>query len=136
MAQMERTTLFARIFGLWTLLAVSGMVANRQTTIDILNAFFDNPALMWVTGLFTLLAGVVIVVAHSRWSGGALAVVVTIYGWIVFLKGLAFVWLPGASERAFYDSLHFDQYFYGYFAVSLVIGAYLTYGGFKRNPPA
>ena len=133
---MAPTRLFARIFGLWTLLAVTGMIANRQATIDVLNAFVGDAELMWVTGLFTLLAGIVMVVMHNRWSGGAPAVVVTIYGWIVFLKGLAFVWLPASSEVAFYSALHFSQYFYGYFVVSLALGAYLTYAGFKRNPPA
>src|SRR5579871_2180396 len=112
------------------------MIANRQAAIDVLNAFFANAGLMWVTGLFTLLAGIVIVVMHNRWSGGALTVFVTVYGWLVLVKGISFVWLPASSQLAFYNSLHFDRYFYGYFVVSLVIGAYLTYGGFKRNPPA
>jgi len=133
---VQITKAFARIFGLWTLLAVLGMIANRQAAIDVLSAFFANAGLMWVTGLFTLLAGIVIVVMHNRWSGGALTVFVTVYGWLVLVKGISFVWLPASSQLAFYNSLHFDRYFYGYFVVSLVIGAYLTYGGFKRNPPA
>jgi len=43
------------------------MVANRQTTIGELNAFFANPALMWVTGVLTMLVRLAIVVAHNRW---------------------------------------------------------------------
>lgn len=107
------------------------MVANRQNTIDVLDAFFASAALMWTTGVFTLLVGLVVVVTHNRWSGGALPIIVTLYGWIALVKGLTFVWLPASSEQAFYNALHFSQYFYWYFIVSLVIGAYLTYGGFK-----
>lgn len=109
------------------------MVANRQTTIGTLNSFFGDPALMWVTGVLTLLAGIVIVILHNQWSGGALPVVVTIYGWIVLVKGLSFVWLPPSSELALYNALHFGQYFYAYFVVALAIGAYLTYGGFSPS---
>jgi hypothetical protein len=127
------TKLWARILGLWTLLAVVGMVANRQNTINVVSGFFASDALMWTVGVFTTLVGVVMVVTHNRWSGSALAVVVTIYGWMVLVKGLTFVWLPGSTGRAFYSSLQFDRYFYFYFVVSLAIGAYLTYGGFKAN---
>jgi len=130
------TKLWARIFGLWTLLAVVGMVANRQNTIDVLNAFFAGAAVMWATGVFTLLVGIVMVVAHNRWSGGALPIIVTLYGWLVLAKGLMFVWLPASAEQAFYGSLHFGEYFYLYFVVSLAVGAYLTYGGFKKDVAA
>jgi hypothetical protein len=30
--------------------------------------------------------------------------------------------------------IHFDQVFYLYNAISLVVGAYLTYGGFRSTP--
>lgn len=130
---MAPTKLFARIFGLWGLLATLGMIANRQTTLDAMTAFFGDAALMWMTGVFTVLVGVVVVVMHNRWSGGALSVVVTIYGWVVLVKGLSFVWLPASTEAAFYSSLHFGQYFYAYFILSLVVSAYLTYGGFRRE---
>jgi hypothetical protein len=109
------------------------MVANRQNTLDVLNGFFASPALMWTTGIFTTLVGVVMVVTHNRWSGGALPFIVTLYGWIVLVKGLTFVWLPASGQQPFYNALHFDEYFYFYFIVSIVIGAHLTYGGFKAD---
>jgi hypothetical protein len=126
------TKLWARILGLWTLLAVVGMVADRQNTIDVVNGFFASAALMWTVGVFTTLVGVVILVTHNRWSGGLLPVIVTIYGWMVLIKGVTFVWLPASAAGAFYNSPQFSRYFYGYFIVSLVIGAYLTYGGFSK----
>jgi hypothetical protein len=128
---MVPTTAWARILGLWILLAVVGMVANRQDTTDVLNGFFASAALMWTTGVFTLLVGIVVVVTHNRWSEGALPLIVTLYGWIALVKGLTFVWLPASAERAFYNALHFNQYFYVYFIISLAIGTYLTYGGFR-----
>jgi hypothetical protein len=127
------TKLWARILGLWILLAILGMAANRQGTVEAVSGFFASAALMWAVGIFTSLVGIVIVVTHNRWSGGMLPVIVTLYGWIALVKGLAFVWLPPPAEQAFYNSLHFGQYFYLYFVVSLAIGAYLTYGGFSTT---
>jgi hypothetical protein len=130
---MMSTKVFARIFGLWTLLAALGMVGNRENTIGVVSGFFASPALMWATGLLTLLIGIVVLVAHNRWSGGMLPLIVTLYGWIVFVKGLAFVWLPPLAEQAFYNSLHFGQCFYFYLIVPLALGVYLTYGGFRAD---
>lgn len=107
------------------------MVANRQTTIDALNAFFSSPAFMWVTGVFTMLVGLAILVVHNRWSGGPAAVIVTLYGWIATVKGLTFVWLPMRAQLDFYQTLQFPRFFYAYFVVGLVLGGYLIYAGFR-----
>jgi len=129
--QAASTKTWARIFGLWTLLAVAGMVANRQNTVFVVDGFFTNATLMWSVGVFTSLVGIAAVVTHHRLTGGPVAVVVTLYGWLVLVKGLMFLWLPAPVEQAFYHSLQFGRYFYLYFIVALAFGAYLTYGGFK-----
>ena len=133
---MDRTIYLARFLGLGIILTVLGMVANKQTAVETMSELFSQPALMWVTGVFTMFLGLAIVLAHNRWSGGALPIIVTLYGWLVLAKGLMFVWLPASAEQAFYGSLHFGEYFYLYFVVSLAVGAYLTYGGFKKDAAA
>ena len=123
------TKTLAKIFGVWTLLAVGGMLSNRQNTIDVVNGFFTNATLVWTVGVFTSLVGIAVVVAHTRWTS-PLAVVVTLYGWVVLIKGLMFLWLPLPVQEAVYNSLQFGRYFYFYFIVSVAFGAYLTYGGY------
>ncbi len=125
------TRYFSRVLGLWIVLAELGMVFNRQPTIDMLNAFFADPALMWITGVFTMLVGLAIVVAHNRWSGSPAAVIVTLYGWIATVKGLTFVWLPAQTQLDFYQALQFPRFFYAYFVFGLVLGGYLIYAGFR-----
>src|SRR5476649_2225828 len=98
------TQYLARVLGLWIVLTELGMVFNRQTTIDALNSFFADPALMWVTGVFTMLVGLAIVVAHNRWSGSPAAVIVTLYGWIATVKGLTFIWLPMSAQLDSYQA--------------------------------
>lgn len=131
-----QTKLLARILGLWLLIAVLGLMATRQTSLDMLNGFFSDAPLMWITGVFTLLIGIVIVVLHNRWNRGALAAIASLYGWIALIKGASFVWLPPAAQAAFYRAMHLDQFYYAYLCVALVIGAYLTYGGFRADRSA
>jgi hypothetical protein len=127
------TKFLAKLLGLWIVVAVCGMVANRGATITTLNQFFADPPLMWITGIFILLVGLAIVLGHNRWSGGALAVTVTLSGWIALIKGLLFLLLPPPAQAQLYAALHFEQYFYGYFVISLVLGGYLIYGGFTAS---
>ena len=128
------TKFIAKLLGLWMVLTMLGMAADKPGTVDAMNAFFANPGLMWVTGVFTLLLGLAIVVAHNRWSGGAVPVVITVVGWLALIKGLFFVWLPGSAQADFYRALHFEQFYYGYLVLSLVLGSYLIYGGFRSEP--
>jgi hypothetical protein len=74
------------------------------------------------------------VLAHNIWSGGTLVVVVTLVGWVALVKSLFFLFLPPEmGTRLFLQQLHYQQLFYLYGAISLALGVYLTYGGFKSR---
>jgi hypothetical protein len=63
-----------------------------------------------------------------------LAVIVTLVGWMTLIKSLLFLFLPPEVEAGFFlRQLHFQELFYVYGAISLVLGIYLTYGGFKST---
>ena len=129
------TKQWVRLFGLWIVLTELGMAANRSTTIDAVSAVFSNPGIAWVTGVFTLLVGLVVLVTHNRWSGGLSSTIVTLFGWIAVVKGLLFVWFPAGVQQHIYAALHFDRYYYGYLVFGLLLGGYLIYDGF-RSPAA
>ena len=107
---------------------------NKDAAVATMTALFSDAPLMWVTGVFTMMLGAAIVIAHNRWSGGALPAIVTLYGWIALVKGVTFVWLPAPLQRSLYQAMHFEEYFYWYLLVALVLGAYTTYAGFKSSP--
>jgi vacuolar-type H+-ATPase subunit I/STV1 len=87
-----------------------------------------------VLGIITLAAGLAMVLAHNIWSRGALAVVVTLVGWLMLLKGLFFLFLPPEVEaECFMRCLRHPHLIYVCMAPSLIIGIYLTYGGFKAK---
>jgi hypothetical protein len=118
------TKFLAKLMGLWLVLTVLGMFAQRQTSIDTIGALFTDPPLLWITGVFTLLIGLAVLLAHTRWSGGATSVIVTFYGWVATIKGLLFLWLPPPMRAASFRALQFDRFFYAYLAVALVLGGY------------
>jgi hypothetical protein len=107
------------------------MLTRRQATVETVTVLVQNPAMMLILGVITLAAGLAMVLAHNIWSGGTLVVVVTLVGWMALIKSLFFLFLPPKMEAGvFLGQIHYQQFFYLYAAISLVLGVYLTYGGF------
>ncbi len=129
-----RTIFLSRLIGLYCVVIGLSMMTRRQVTVETVTALLQNPSMMLIVGIITLAAGLAMVLAHNVWSGGALVVVVTLVGWITLIKSLFFLFLPPEMEtRLFLQQLHYQQLFYLYGAISLVLGVYLTYGGFTSR---
>jgi hypothetical protein len=128
-----RTTFLARLIGLYLLLSAIAMFVQRDATVQVMTALVHDAQLMYVVGVFALLGGLAVVLSHNVWSGGALPVLVTIVGWVTLLKGMLSLFVPADSMAALYTSAHYDQYTPVYAGIVLLIGAYLTYGGFARR---
>ena len=129
-----RTIYLSRLIGLYCILVALSMVAHRQATVEMVTALLQNPAMMFVVGMVTLAAGLAMVLAHNIWSGGPLVVIVTLVGWLTVTKSLLFLFLPPEVEAGFFRrQLHYQQLHYLYAIVALVLGIYLTYGGFKSR---
>jgi putative exporter of polyketide antibiotics len=129
-----RTLFLSRLIGLYCILVGLSMMAHSQATVETVTALLQNPSMTLILGVITLAAGLAMVLAHNIWSGGTLVVVVTLVGWMALVKSLFFLFLPPEKEtRLFLQQLHYQQFFYLYSAISLVLGVYLTYGGFKSR---
>jgi len=129
-----RTIFLSRLIGLYCILVALSMITRRHATLESVTALLHNPSMIFVVGIITLAAGLAMVLAHNIWSGAALAVVVTLVGWMTLIKSLLFLFLPPEVEAGFFlRQLHYQELFYFYGAFSLVLGIYLTYGGFRST---
>jgi hypothetical protein len=86
-----------------------------------------------VVGVLALVAGLAMVIGHNIWSGGAATVLVTLIGWATLVRALAVFYLTPDAIEGLFDAMHFDQFGQVYACISLLIGAYLTYAGFKAT---
>ena len=129
-----RTLFLSRLIGLYCIVVGLSMMARRQAMLGTVNALLQNPSMMLILGVIALGAGLAMVLAHNIWSGGTLAVVVTIIGWLTLIKGLLFLFLsPETEAGVFLGQLHFQQLFYFYGGILLLLGIYLTYIGFRSG---
>lgn len=133
---MSRLTIFlGRLLGLFFLLMALAMILNRPTMVQTGADFIHDSAALLILGMVMLAVGLAIVLSHNRWSGGALTLVVTLLGWLILIRGLLTLSLPGAMLLRLFEQLDFERYFHLYAGIVLVIGLYLTYAGFSSSMP-
>lgn len=128
----QKTSYLAKLFGLFLLILGISMLVQREDTIFLWIALVHNAALVYVVSLVTIAAGLAVVLAHNVWSGGALPIVVTLLGGITLLKGIFALVLPRDLAMDTFTAIAYDQYFYVYIVICLVLGAYLTIAGFRH----
>ena len=127
----ESTRFLSRLLGLYCLIAALCMASHREAMVRMVTALLQDAPLLFVVGLFTIVAGLALVLTHNIWSGGSHAVLVTLIGWVSLAKGLLFWLLPAdATAGLFLDRLQYARFFYLYMGASALIGLYLTWGGF------
>jgi hypothetical protein len=69
------------------------MLVNRQMFPEMAAQLAQNYAVIFLSGILSLLAGIAIVRVHNVWSGGW-PVIVTVLGWLLIAGGLARMWAP------------------------------------------
>jgi hypothetical protein len=62
------------------------------------------------------------VLGHQVWSGGALPVVVTLFGWAALLKGIVLLLAPAERVADAYKGIGFERFFQVWVVVVLAIG--------------
>ena len=129
-----RTAFLGKLLGLYCIAVSLSMFAHAQATVEIMKAIIRDPPLLFIGGLMGVTAGLAIVLGHNVWSGGALPVVVTLFGWASLIKGMLLLVLsPETESRVFIVGLQYEQYPYLFAAIVLLLGAYLTYAGFSST---
>lgn len=129
-----RTLFLSRLIGIYALIISLSMITHKTAIVELVGDFAEAPPLIFIAGMFTLLAGIAMVLMHNLWRGGAPTVIVTLIGWMLLLRGIALVFISPSGAAAIYEMLRFAQFYYAYVAVPLVLGAYLAYEGFRGSP--
>jgi hypothetical protein len=122
-----RTRAFARVIGPW-LVIVPGIITVRAPDMDVLaSEFFKSGLFIWFAGALLLFTGLLIIAFHQYWSSTA-AVLISLFGWVLALRGVVLMAAPKLYERAGI-ALEAVPIIRSIFGVLVAIGLYLTYVG-------
>jgi len=125
------TIFLAKLLGLYCIILAVTMMARKTSAVATMKGLVANPPLLLFIELIGLAAGLAIVIGHNIWSGGALPVVVTLLGWLMLIRGVGLLMLSPEGVAKLFDTLRYEELFYVYMGVALVLGLYLAYAGFS-----
>jgi len=129
-----RTRAFARVLGPFLVL-VPGIIIVRAPDIEaLLHSFFLNEVIMWFVGAFLLLCGLLIIAFHQYWSNAA-AIIISLFGWFLALRGLLLLTAPQMIARGAYSALKLLPAVRAGFSILVLSGIWLTYVGWFVKPP-
>ena len=128
-----RTRSFARVLGPFILVIATIVMFKASTLGDFIGTFFGNPVLVWVVGAILLFAGIFIIAFHQYWRSVA-AVIISLFGWFLFLRGVGVLAVPQLYNSAANVSLNYLPFAEIGFGLLALAGLWLTYVGWiSRN---
>jgi hypothetical protein len=89
------THMFARVLGPFLVISCVTAAVRASDMQALVTDVGANPVWPWVTGAFILAGGLLIVALHQYWRGAA-AVVISVMGWLLVLRGFFLLAFPTA----------------------------------------
>jgi hypothetical protein len=131
---IQRTRAFARVIGPFVALATLIIAIRLPDLGGLLDDLFANAVLPWMLGAMMLAIGLIVIAFHQYWRGGA-AVLISLFGWFVALRGLTMMAFPSAIETGAGDTLASPGLLLSarfFFGLMTLMGLWLTYVGWRR----
>ena len=132
----QRTRSFARVLGPFVAV-VPAIVAIRAGSLgNLLSSFATDPMWPWMAGALLFFCGLFVVAFHQYWQSIA-AVIISLFGWFLLLRGFALLATPqlivkGAESATATSSPALGVVRVGFGLLS-VCGLYLTYVGWLKK---
>ena len=128
-----RTRFFCRVLGPFLVVIDVTAVARASDMQGLLSQFEANSMWTFVTGAFILLFGLIIVAAHQYWRVAA-AIIVSLLGWLIVLRGLLLVAFPRVFVSVANRMIGAQGWWVTLCVVFALVGVYLTYVGWAPAP--
>jgi hypothetical protein len=126
---MDLTHFLARLLGLYCIVISIMMLSRRQAMLAIVTSSVQNRALLFLVEILGLAAGLAIVLGHNIWSSGLLALVVILIGWMTLIRSIILLFLSPEAIIRFVKAVRYEQNYYLFTAIPLLVGLYLTVAG-------
>lgn len=129
----SRTRIFARVLGPYFVIVPVIIVVRASDMRTLLSEFGANSVWPWMTGAFLLMAGLIVIAFHQYWKTAA-AVIVSLLGWVLALRGLFLLAFPKTFMSMANSAIDASALWITLYICVAAIGLYLTYVGWKRAP--
>ncbi|WP_233213660.1 hypothetical protein [Mycobacterium hubeiense] len=100
---------------------------------EVIDDLFGNPVLPWILGAAMLAMGLVVIAFHQYWYS-LTAVLISLFGWFVALRGVTMMAFPSAIETGAGTTLTSPGPLLAariFFLLLTVMGLWFTYVGWR-----
>lgn len=123
---MDTSILFLKILALYFVVSGLFLLFKGKTLPFILKDFFNHPAIVFLTGVILLfLGGGILIQNYANTSDSMVQVLVIIFGWLVLLKGLSYLFIPKTLEKI--SLKKFNSWFGVLGVFTIIIGVVLFF---------
>ncbi|MCX6787852.1 MAG: hypothetical protein NT108_01655 [Candidatus Kaiserbacteria bacterium] len=115
---MEISLVAAKVLGIYLVISGLFLIFRGKTVPHLLKDFFGHPAIVYLTGVVLIFLSTLFLVLHNVWDG-SWRTIVTIFMWIVLLKGVAYIFVPETLHKFVGKKVLETLNYYGLVAVSV-----------------
>ena len=127
---MDLSIFLAQAFGLYFIIMGLGMLFRWRMVKKIYHDLLHNKHIIFGAGIFALMLGIPLVLAHNIWSGGW-PVVITVLVWITLLKGVINTFAPEVGQKWAKLLMRNESFVKTLLGVFVLFGFYLLILGFS-----
>lgn len=121
---MDVTVLTLKILGIYLVVSGLFLLFKGKTVPHLMKDFFDHPATVYLTGIILIFLSSMYLIQYNVWDGTWRSLV-TLFAWLVMVKGLLYVFKPKALSEGMIKRYKGAFGLYGIIAV--IVGIYLFF---------
>jgi hypothetical protein len=109
---MDASIFLARVYGLYFIIMAALLLIKSDYCVSIIRDLFQNSTLVFAIGWSTLILGILVVIGHNIWELNW-KTIITVFGYLTLLKGVALLYFPEIMKRYNFSSIrnvHFVLY--------------------------
>lgn len=126
--QAATTRFCARVVGPLMLIIGAVVIARAGAMVMLIPAILGDGPLTFITGIFTLICGLVLIAAHHHWNSAA-AILISLLGVLTIVRGITLLFAPSLVTGLVHQVLNLGPGAIIAGIVALLIGAWLTFVG-------
>ncbi len=130
---LEMSVWIAKLLGPVLLVAAIPMLVSPKDLQEVAREFLNNRALIFITGVLAMVAGLAITNSHNIWIADW-PVIITLFGWAMIIGGAARMALPTVVDTIGSAMMDRPTITRVAGAIWALIGAYLAYKGYFQAP--
>ncbi len=126
---METSLFLAQLIGPVLIVIGVGLLLKKTEFREMATDFLSSRALIFVSGLLTLVVGLAIVLTHNVWEFNW-PVIITILGWLSVFGGVFRILFPDSVQSMGTSMLDKPAMMTVSGAIQIVLGLWLSYVGY------